>query len=238
MKRAIIIGATSGIGKELAKVFLKNGYTVGLAGRRIHLLNDLDIDNPKHTFIRQIDLSLINEAMDKLKELIQEMKGVDIVVISSGVGFINKELQWLKEKETIDVNVTGFVGMATVAMQHFLQNGSGHLVGISSIGAIRGDGDSPSYNASKAFISNYMEGLRKKISKLALPITVTDIQPGFVDTEMAKGEGLFWVASPQKAAEQIYTVIEKKKKHAYITKRWRVIGWLMKIMPEFIYNRI
>jgi len=166
------------------------------------------------------------------------MNGVDIFVISSGVGFINQNLQWAYEKETIDVNVSGFVAMANVAMHHFLSKGSGHLVGISSIASIRGDGDAPAYNASKAFVSNYMEGLRKKVSKSGMPIVITDIQPGFVDTAMAKGEGLFWVASPQKAAQQIYTAIKRKKKHAYITKRWRVIGWLMKAMPGFIYNRL
>ncbi len=128
--------------------------------------------------------------------------------------------------------------MANIAMHHFLSKGSGHLVGISSIAAIRGDDTAPAYNASKAFISNYMAGLRKKISKARLPIVVTDVQPGFVDTAMAKGDGLFWVASPQKAAHQIYTAIEKKKKHVYVTKRWKLIGWLMKIMPEFIYNRM
>ena len=71
-----------------------------------------------------------------------------------------------------------------------------------------------------------------------LPIAVTDIQPGFVDTAMAKGEGLFWVASPQKAALQIYETIRKRKKHAYITRRWRLIGWALKIMPDFIYHRL
>ena len=166
------------------------------------------------------------------------MGDVDLIILSSGVGFINHDLDWAKEKETIDVNVAGFAIMANVAMHHFLLKGSGHLVGISSIAAIRGDDTAPAYNASKAFISNYLAGLRKKISKAGLPIVVTDVQPGFVDTAMAKGDGLFWVASPQKAAQQIYKAIKKKKKHVYVTKRWKLIGWLMKTMPEFIYNRM
>jgi len=237
-KKAIIIGATSGIGKELAKVVSKNNYIVGLAGRRTHLLNELKEGLPNNSFIRHIDVAKPDEAMNQLKDLISEMGDVDLIVISSGVGFINSDLHWFNERETIDVNVSGFAAMANVAMHHFLLKGSGHLVGISSIAALRGDSTSPAYNASKAFISNYMEGLRKKISKLNLPIVVTDIQPGFVDTALARGEGLFWVASPQKAARQIYNAIEGKKKHAYITKRWRLIGWLMKIVPEFIYNRM
>jgi len=237
-KKAIVIGATSGIGKQLAKIFSQNGYIVGLAGRRTHLLDELKNELSNNSFAKHIDVSQTDKAINQLKELIAEMEGVDIIVINSGVGFINKDLQWSPEKETIDVNVSGFAAMANVAMHHFLSKGSGHLVGISSISALRGDGDAPAYNASKAFVSNYLEGLRKKVTKLGLSITVTDIQPGFVDTAMAKGDGLFWVASPQKAAQQIYNAIERKNKHAYITKRWRLIGWLMKVMPEFIYNRI
>lgn len=237
-KKAIIIGATSGIGKELAKVLAKNNYTVGLAGRRTHLLDELKEELPINSFVKYIDVAKPDEAMNQLNELIIEMEGVDLTVLSSGVGSINHDLHWSKEKETIDVNVSGFAAMANVVMHHFLSKGSGHLVGISSIAALRGDGSSPAYNASKAFISNYMQGLRKKISKLGMPIVITDIQPGFVDTALARGDGLFWVASPQKAAQQIYYAIKSKKNHAYITKRWRLIGWLMKVMPEFIYNKM
>jgi len=237
-KKAIVIGATSGIGKELAKIFSQNDHIVGFAGRRTHLLDELKNELPNNSFAKHIDISQTDKAIKQLEELIAEMEGVDIIVISSGVGYVNKDLQWSPEKETIDVNVSGFSAMANVAIHHFLSKGSGHLVGISSIAALRGDGDAPAYNASKAFVSNYMEGLRKKIVKLGLSITITDIQPGFVDTAMAKGDGLFWVASPSKAAQQIYNAIEKKRKHAYITKRWRLMGWLMKVMPEFIYNRI
>lgn len=115
---------------------------------------------------------------------------------------------------------------------------SGHIAGISSIAAIRGPGKAPAYNASKSFMSNYLEGLRQKASKSGIAITVTEIQPGFVNTAMAKGEGLFWVAPPEKAAWQIFKAITGKKKHAYITKRWRSIAWLLKIMPRWIYNKL
>lgn len=237
-KKAIVIGATSGIGKELAKIFSQHGYIVGLAGRRTHLLDELKNELPNNSFAKHIDISQTDKAIKQLEELVAEMEGADIIVISSGVGYVNKDLQWSPEKETIDVNVSGFAAMANVAIHHFLSKGSGHLVGISSIAALRGDGDAPAYSASKAFVSNYMDGLRKKVVKLGLSITVTDIQPGFVDTAMAKGDGLFWVTSLPKAAQQIYNAIEKKRKHAYITKRWRLMGWLMKIMPGFIYNKI
>ncbi|MFQ5580943.1 MAG: SDR family NAD(P)-dependent oxidoreductase [Nitrospiria bacterium] len=238
MKKAIIIGASSGIGRELAKVLSQAGYVLGLAGRRSNLLAELQKELPNESFVKYIDVSQTEKAMVSVNELFSDMNDVDLVIISSGVGFINSELQWPQEKETIDVNVSGFAAMANVVMRYFLQKGSGHLLGISSIAAIRGDGSAPAYNASKAFISNYLEGLRHKGIKSGLPITITDIQPGFVDTAMAKGEGQFWVASPQKAATQIFNAIRKKKNHAYITKRWKVIGWALKTIPDFLYNKL
>jgi short-subunit dehydrogenase len=238
MKRAIVIGASSGIGKELAIILSQNGFWVGLAGRRIDLLEELKSDLPNPAFPKQMDISDCSDAMDLLDNLIEEMGGVDLIVISAGIGFLNSNLNWSEEKKTIDVNISGFTAMANVAFRHFVQAGRGHLVGISSIAAIRGSGQAPAYNASKAFVSNYLEGLRIRISKACLPILVTDIQPGFVDTAMAKGEGLFWVASPQKAARQIYRAIQKKAKHAYITKRWSVIGCLLRVLPGLIYSKL
>ncbi|HAW50478.1 TPA: oxidoreductase [bacterium] len=238
MKKAIVIGATSGIGKELAKMFSQNDYVVGIVGRRSELFPELQKEIPTEVFFKRIDVTKTSEAMNLLGELIKEMGGVDVIVISSGVGFINPDLNWEQEKETIDVNISGFTAMANVAFKHFCIQGSGQIVGISSIAAIRGGGDSPAYNASKAFVSNYLEGLRQKASKLKIPIVVTDIQPGLVNTVMAKGEGLFWVAPPEKAAKQIFRVIENKKRHAYITKRWRIIAWLLKIMPDWMYNKL
>lgn len=166
------------------------------------------------------------------------MSEIEIIIICAGTGYLNASLNWPQEKETIDTNVSGFSAMAGAAMKYFMQRNSGHLVGISSIASIRGSHICPAYNASKAFVSNYLEGLRKKAVKEKLNISITDIQPGLVDTEMAKGDGLFWVASPQKAAQQMYRAIQSKKKKAYITKRWAIIAWILKITPDFIYNKI
>jgi len=236
MKKVIIIGATSGIGRELAGVFSEDGYIVGITGRRLKRLEQLKEKLPNLCFIKQMDVSS-QGAVSDLKKLIIEINGVDIIVISAGVASIDTDLPWEKEAETIDTNVRGFAAMANVAYHYFLQKGSGHIVGISSIAAIRGGGF-PAYNASKAFVSNYLQSLQYITEKNNSNMVITDIQPGFVDTKMAKGEGLFWVSSLNKAANQIYNVINKKKKHAYITKRWRLIAWLLKIIPDGVYNRL
>ena len=135
------------------------------------------------------------------------------------------------------MNVTGFAAMATLAMEHFVRRGSGHLVGISSIAAIRGHGHAPAYGASKAFVSSYLRALRHKCAKQRLPVTVTEIQPGFVATAMAKGDGLFWVAPVDTATQQIMSAIESRKAHAFVTRRWRLIAVVLRLLPEWLYNQ-
>lgn len=238
MKKAIVIGASSGIGRELVKILAEDGYEVGIVARRYDLLLTLQKEINTKSYVKQIDIACLPKAMSEIESLIEEMKGVDLFIINAGIGFINPDLDWQKEKETIEVNVMGFCAMANIAMKHFLSHGKGHLVGISSISALRGSGMAPAYNASKAFVSNYLEGMRQRVFNEKKEISITDIKPGFVDTAMAKGEGLFWVASPQKAARQIYRSITQKRYHAYITSRWRFIAWLLKIAPRGLYDRL
>jgi short-subunit dehydrogenase len=238
MKKAVIIGASSGIGRSLAKILSQNGYTVGITARRIELLKELQNELASPTFVRQMDLTKPEEAIDILKGLIREMNGMDIIVINSGVGYTNPRLEWKLEKATIDVNVSGFTAMACAAYEHFRNQKHGHIVGISSIAALTGSSLVPAYNASKAFVSNFLLGIRKNVMRKKLNITVTDIKPGFVDTPMTEeNQGMFWVASSGKAAEQIYHAIKYRKQHAYITRRWRLIGWLFKIIPDKIITR-
>lgn len=238
MKKAIIVGASSGIGRALAHVLSENGYQVGLAARRDELLQELQQELPTKSFIKRVDVVQTKHAQETLYEMIREMDGVELIVFCSGTGHINPELNWRMEKETIDVNVTGFCAIANLAMHYFTEKGFGHFVSISSIAAIRGNDPAPAYNASKSFMSHYMQGLRKRCVKSGKPIYITDILPGFVDTEMARGENKFWVATPKKAALQIYDAIKRKSKVAYVTKRWRLIAWLLNVMPDSIYNKL
>ena len=151
MKKAIVIGASSGIGRELAKILSGNGYTVGVMARRAHLLNELRTEIKGEVLVQEIDAADTETAMGMLANFIEKMGGTDLVVISAGKGDINDDLTWTLEHETIRTNVTGFAALANVAIHHFIEKGSGHLVGISSIAALRGGRESPAYNASKAF---------------------------------------------------------------------------------------
>ncbi len=234
VKKAIVIGASSGIGAALAKVLGQNGYELGLVARRLELLRQLQAEIPSKSYIKRIDVSQLEQAMPLLQELITEMGKADLIVINSGINARSGDLAWKAESETINVNVLGFVAMANVAINHFLAQGSGHLVGISSIAGLRGSASCPAYNASKAFVSNYLEGLKHRFR--GKNIHVSDIRPGLVDTAMLKGQpGLFWMAPAEAAAEQIFQVIQRRQKVAYITRRWAIIAWLLKLAPDWLY---
>ena len=238
MKKAIIIGATSGIGKELAKLLSENEYIVGIAGRRTELLTEIQKENQKSYRIKTFDITEINLIETKLLELTEEIGGVDLLILSSGIGDLNKNLDFALEKRTIETNVLGFTCVADWAFNYFEKQKTGHIVAISSLAGLRGSRQATSYNATKAYQINYLEGLRQKAGNLKMKIFVTDIRPGFVNTEMAKGEGLFWVATVEKASKQIYNAILKKRKIVYVTKRWGIIASILKRIPNFVYDKM
>lgn len=238
MKKAIIIGATSGIGKAVAEILLQEGYLVGVTGRREDLFPAMQQQFTGRIFCKKMDVQELSTLTSICNELVNQMGGLDLLVISAGIGEGNKQLDFEIENDVIKTNIQGFTCIADWGITFFKKQGYGHLVNISSIAGIRGNGIAPSYNATKAYQINYLEGLRINVKDYGSSITITDVRPGFVDTAMAKGEGLFWVASVQKAAEQILEAIRQKKQVVYITKRWRLIALFLRIIPFSILKRV
>jgi short-subunit dehydrogenase len=242
MKKVIIIGATSGIGRELVRLFAESGALVGATGRREDLLYTLQLEHPKNILTECFDVTS-PENIAHLELLISKMNGVDLLVYNAGYGETSYKLDWEIDKKTINTNVNGFITVVNYIFNYFQHQGHGHIAATSSIASIRGSSRAPAYSASKAFMSTYMEGLRLKAKKMRVSgqgetrITITDIQPGFVNTKMAKGEGQFWVAPLKKAARQIFHAIEHRKWRVYITHRWWLIAKLMTWIPDFIYDR-
>lgn len=231
MKNALIIGATSGIGKELAKLLVVDYDKVVITGRRTELLEEMKDTNPEKFVVKTHDVTDLDSCEVLFSTLKNEFKTIDLVVYSSGIGDPNYELEWEKELPTLQTNVVSAVKIYGLAYNFFRKQGYGHLVGISSIASIRGNRHVPAYFASKAFQANYLESLWMKGKRSKAEIYVTDIQPGFVDTPMAIGK-TFWMASTEKATKQIYTAIKTKKKKAYITKRWRLVAFVLKNVPS------
>ena len=235
-QRVIIVGASSGIGRELAIIYAGKGCKIGISGRRVHLLEELQKEFPAQIIIQPFD-NTKDEVEQQLSDLISKLGGLDLFILSSGTGYLNSSLEFAIEKETIDLNVMAWTRIADFIYNYFKVQKYGHFVAITSIAAIRGEGRAPAYNASKAYQANYLEGLRKKSAYEKLAITVTDIQPGFVKTGMAKSYRRFWEAPVQKAAIQIFQAIRWKKKKAYITRRWWLVAQVLKVLPSGIYNR-
>ena len=239
MQKAIIIGATSGIGRALALELSRRGYAVGIAGRREELLREVQEDLVGPSATMMLDVAQPEEAINQINALIAALGGMDLLVISSGVGIPNPELDFPPERDTIAVNVTGFVAMATAGFRYFAGQGGGHLVGISSIAGLRGTRANPAYGASKAFEINYLEALRARARHQGMKLTVTDIRPGFVETPMTHGQsGMFWVAGVEKAARQIADAIARKRRVAYITHRWAIVAWIARHLPAWVLERI
>ncbi len=236
MKKAIIVGASSGIGEEMAKQLSERGYQLGLMARRIELLNNLNDELGGNHVVMQIDLQNFDDAEKKLVTMISELKDVDIIVLNSGIGTEEYQIDWKYQKQVIDVNVSGLVLMSTVAMDYFLKRKRGQIVGISSIAAHISSGLALTYCASKAFVSSYLNGLRSRARRSKLPITITTIEPGFVDTPMVKS-AMPWMAPVGKAVSQMVQGIENLRQHIYITKRYRFVVWIMKLTPKALIRR-
>ena len=236
-QKIIIIGASSGIGKEMAKMFALRGDKVAITGRRKELLEQLEKTYPGNITSFCFDVTQQGN-QEHLEAIINKMGGLDMLIYNAGFGDAKKELDWEIERQTTLTNVYGFVEIINYVFTYFSNQGRGQIVLTSSVAALRGNSWSPAYSASKAFMSNYAEGLNIKAGRMKKSIVVTDIRPGFIDTKMSKGNGRFWIAPPQKAARQIVAAIDRKKRIAYITRRWWLIAQIMKRMPYFIYRRI
>ena len=235
--RALIIGASSGMGRILARLLAEDGHHVGITGRRKNLLEGLKNTHPGQFHIHSFDCTGLNNTAE-LDEIARQMGPIELLILCAGNGEINKGLDYEIEHETNLLNVNAFTQIITWAFTYFKQQGKGQIAVITSIAGIRGGRVAPAYNASKAYQIHYLEGLRQRAVKKGLNITITDIRPGFVDTAMAKGGRKFWVVPSEKAARQIYRHILAGRNVAYVSKRWRLIAWVLKILPTYIYKRL
>ncbi|HCV14851.1 MAG TPA: oxidoreductase [Rikenellaceae bacterium] len=237
-KKAIVVGATSGIGRGIAELLVSKGYIVGIAGRREHLLNEIKASSPSSYIVSTFDINNTQNVLEKLEDLATQLGGVDLFILSSGVGKRNKDLDLEPELDTIMTNVTGFTTAVNWAYKYIENAGGGKLASISSIAGTRGFGLSPSYSASKSYQIKYLEALRQKAKTTGGKISVTDVRPGFVDTAMGNGDGAFWIASVEKASKQIVRAIDNKRGVVFVTKRWRIISILLRLIPRPVFERL
>lgn len=229
MGHAVIIGASSGIGREMALRMSGEGWKVTASGRRTDLLQELCAINPAHIFPVEFDVNQVEAISTRLRAIVSDFGEIDVFVISAGTGFLNPVLEPDLEQSTIDTNVRAFTALADWAYSYFKKKGGGKLAAITSVGGMIGEAAAPAYPASKAYQIMYLESLRKRAKKEVPGLSVIEIRPGSVDTAMMKGEGHFWISTPQYAAALACRAIAKGKRLQYVSRRWRLLGTLLRL---------
>lgn len=238
MKRIVIVGATSGIGLEVAKRCIREGWQVGAAGRREEALAALQASAPGQVVTEPIDI-LRDDAPEHLARLIDKLGGMDIYLHSSGVGSRNTELRPEIEINTLRTNGEGFVRMVTAAFDWFRTHGGGHLAIISSIAGTKGLGSAPAYSATKRMQNTYIDALAQLSHMKGYDIRFTDIRPGFVATPLLHdGAHYPMLMQVDRVAERIMQVLKSQKRRVVIDRRYAlfVFGW--KLLPQGLWERM
>ena len=195
-------------------------------GRRYDVLNEMAMADPDTTLTFPCDIADHHTFNSAFSCMIDKLTNIDLVILCAGIGELNPDLDIETELYTLKVNVEGWTNCVDKAYNQFKKQGFGHLVTVTSVGGLQPTPIAPSYSASKAFQINYTKSLQK-VSK-DNDIIITEIRPGLIDTRMAKGDGLFWVMSPDRVAASIVKAIEKKRKKSIIDCRWRLINFFLK----------
>ena len=237
MKKAIIIGASSGLGMEVARLLLADGYKLGVAARREDRLFALKKEAPDRVEVSTIDVTA-DDATKRLRELINRVGGMDLYFHASGIGKQNRMLTPDIEMNTVATNALGFTRMIGEAYRYFAEQGSGHIAAITSIAGTKGLGPAPSYSATKAMQSNYLQALEQLARSRGLGIRFTDLRPGFVDTDLLKGDFKYpMMLNPKQVAHDIVKAIHQKRHGKVIDWRYDVLTAIWRRIPRFIWRR-
>ena len=233
MSRAVVIGASSGIGLEVARLLIERGWTVGVAARRTELLNSIGAAD-----VETIDVTSA-DADSRLMALVERMGGMDLFFYASGIGKQNRELAADIELATLQTNGVGFTRMVGCAYRYFAQQGRGHIACITSIAGTKGLGPAPAYSATKAMQNVYLQALEQQAHARGLDIRFTDIRPGFVDTALLSGTFHYpMMLKPQSVAREIVNAIDRKQHIRVIDWRYRILTALWRRIPRSLWRRI
>ncbi len=243
-KRAVIVGASSGIGAALARRLAREGYSLALLARREELLAALsDEINRQHNETRSLvyrhDVTDYESIPALLQKIVSDLGGLDLFIYNSGISLHPglKNFIFEKDRPTIEVNFLGAVAWLNPVAAMFQNMKQGQIVGISSVAGDRGRVGNPAYNASKAALTCYLEALRNRLTRYG--VHVLTVKPGFVETDMIKNaKKLFWVVTPEATAEDIWKAIRARKQELYTPRRWRWLMLAIRHIPSFIFRRL
>ena len=243
-KRAILVGASSGIGAALARRLAREGYTIACLARRADMLKSLcDEINQSAGETRAVpyihDATNYKVVPQLFKDIVTDFGGLDLFIYCAGISLPTglKHYDFEKDRATTEANYIGALAWLNPAAELFQGLKTGQIVGISSVAGERGRVGNPSYNASKAALTCYLEALRNRLTRHG--VHVLTVKPGFVQTDMVKdAKKLFWVVSPEKAADDVWKAIRKRKQDIYVPARWRLVMWIVRLIPSFIFRKM
>lgn len=240
---ALIIGASSGMGKELARQLVGDGYHVALVARRQERLEELARELNEgheqpvaHSFAH--DVTHYDEVPGLFSTITSTMRGLDVVVFAAGImpDVGEKEYDFAKSREIMEVNLLGAIAWLGEAASRFIHTKHGTIVGISSVAGDRGRKANPPYAASKSALTTYLESLRNRLARYG--IRVVTIKPGPVHTPMtAHLKKMLFPIQANVAAQQIAHAIAKRNGEVYVPGRWRLIMAIIRNIPSFIFRK-
>ena len=243
MKRAVVIGASSGIGLEVARLLLRDGWQLGVAARREDRLLALkreaeeEADN-RVMIVECIDVTA-DDATTKLRTLISRMGGMDLFFYASGIGKQNRTLTEDIELATVQTNALGFTRMVGEAFRYFAEQGRGHIAAITSIAGTKGLGPAPAYSATKAMQNTYLQALEQQAHARHLDIRITDLRPGFVDTDLLAGNFHYpMMMRPERVAQEILRAIRRREHVRVIDWRYHLLTAAWRCLPRWLWRRL
>lgn len=239
-RRAIVIGASSGLGAALVRGLAARGYRVAAVARREAALAALRDSLPAGAVSPYVhDVTETAQVPLLFDQITRDLGGLDLIIYAAAVQppVAPQEYDFAKDEAMLRTNLLGAVAWLNQAALRFERARGGQIVGISSIAGDRGRVGSPVYNTSKAGLDTYLEALRNRLARHG--VSVTTIKPGFIDTELLKNAArTFWVVSPEAAAAMTLDAIDRRRQVAYVPPRWRLVSLAVRAMPSFLFRRL
>jgi short-subunit dehydrogenase len=245
-RRGIIIGASDGIGAALARRLAREGYTLALLARRAEKLESLcnEVNQTAGELRARAyvhDVARYEEAPTLLRRIVADLGGLDLAVFVAGVNYPPggmDKYNFENDHLMIEINLIGAMAWLNPVAEMFQSAKAGQIVGIGSVAGDRGRVGNPGYNTSKAGLATYLEALRNRLTRHH--VNVLTVKPGFVQTEMLKAaQGATPFAIPvEKAVEDIWQAMKKRKQIIYTPSIWRWIMLAIQLTPSFIFRRL
>ena len=241
-QRAIVVGASSGIGEAMARQLAAQGCHVALIARREERLLSLKQELESSggvilTFAH--DVTHFQEASGVFDRAVKDLGGLDLLVYAAGVmpSLEEHEYAFEKDRAMVETNLLGAMAWLNPASAHMEAQRSGVILGISSIAGERGRRANPAYCTSKAAMSTYLESLRNRLSRYG--VRVVTIKPGFVRTAMTEGMGdLLWIISAEEAARQSLNHARTSQGSHFVPARWSLVALVIRWIPSWLFRKM